>query len=282
MTHSTAIPTMFRTFEQAKAMSFDTGLSFVTVKSSALKQRVDLSLYVPQQLASKGHPADVPLVILLHGVYGSHWAWAMKGAAHLTAQRLINEGKIAPMVLAMPSDGLWGDGSGYVAHQEKNFEQWIVDEVPAAARLACNALTALSPIFIAGLSMGGWGALRLAGKYPKHFAAASAHSAMTDISQFDALVEESREAWSTHASDCGVLHALQSAGADLPPIRFDCGTEDFLLQANRTLHQALNDANIPHEYAEFPGAHEWSYWSQHVEDSLLFFNRILNKKGLPV
>ena len=76
--------------------------------------------------------------------------------------------------------------------------------------------------------------------------------------------------------------ALQNADASLPPIRFDCGTEDFLLQANRTLHQALNDANIPHEYAEFPGAHEWSYWSQHVEDSLLFFNRILNKKGLPV
>ncbi|MBX9901567.1 MAG: esterase family protein [Burkholderiaceae bacterium] len=282
MTNSAATPTMFRTFEQAKAMSFDTGLSFVTVKSSALKQRVDMSLYVPQQLASMSHPTNVPIVILLHGVYGSHWAWAMKGAAHLTAQRLIDQGKIAPMVLAMPSDGLWGDGSGYVAHQDKNFEQWIVDEVPAAVGQACNALTAASPIFIAGLSMGGWGALRLAGKYPQRFTAAAAHSAMTEISQFDALVEESREAWSTHSSDCGVLHALQSAGADLPPIRFDCGTEDFLLQANRTLHQALNDANIAHDYAEFPGAHEWSYWSQHLEDSLLFFNRVFKQEGQSV
>jgi hypothetical protein len=61
----------------------------------------------------------------------------------------------------MPSDGLWGDGSGYVPHASQDFERWIVDEVPVATRIAVPACDDASPIFIAGLSMGGFAALRL-------------------------------------------------------------------------------------------------------------------------
>jgi putative tributyrin esterase len=151
---------MFRTLEVSDPALSPPGLRFVTVKSAALGQRADVLLFVPPQAAAL---QSVPLVLLLHGVYGSHWAWAFQGGAHLTAQRLIDSGAIPPLVLAMPSDGLWGDGSGYVAHAEQDFERWIVDEVPAAARAACSACSEASPLFIAGLSMGGFGALRLAG-----------------------------------------------------------------------------------------------------------------------
>src|SRR3546814_9304706 len=99
----------------------------MTVKSAALVSRAYSSLFWPDCVAGL---ADVPIVILLHGVYGSHWAWALKGGAHLTAQRLIDEDTIPPLVLAMPSDGLWGDGSGYVPHRTRDFERWIVEEVP--------------------------------------------------------------------------------------------------------------------------------------------------------
>ena len=74
----------------------------------------------------------LPLVILLHGVYGSHWCWSLKGGAHRTADHLVRTGQIRPMVLAMPSDGLWGDGSGYLPHNARNFERWILDDVPKA------------------------------------------------------------------------------------------------------------------------------------------------------
>ena len=115
--------------------------------------------------------APLPLVILLHGVYGSAWSWPLLGGAHLTVARLIEAEEIAPVALAMPSDGLWGDGSGYVPHSDADYERWIVDEVPAAAALGDDRVTPDSPLFIAGLSMGGFGALRLGAKYPIGFAA---------------------------------------------------------------------------------------------------------------
>jgi S-formylglutathione hydrolase FrmB len=265
----------FRTLEISDPALAPEGLRFVTVKSAALGQRADLLLFVPPQ-AEGLH--DVPLVLLLHGVYGSHWAWAFQGGAHRTAQRLIDAGVIPPLVLAMPSDGLWGDGSGYVAHARQDFERWIVDEVPAAARTACAACSEASPLLIAGLSMGGFGALRLAGKHSQRFAAAAAHSAVTDVAQLDTLLAESRAGWSRTPPDCRVLAALTSATQPPPPLRLDCGRDDFLIAANRQLHGELTAAGIQHEYAEHDGGHGWDYWSRHLEDTLRFFGRALNTR----
>jgi S-formylglutathione hydrolase FrmB len=265
---------MFRTIEISDPALAPDGLQFVTVKSAALGMRADLSLYVPSQAAGL---RDVPMAILLHGVYGSHWAWAFKGGAHVTAARLIEAGEIPPMVLAMPSDGLWGDGSGYVAHEAhggkaaQNFERWIVEEVPAAVLAANSSTSGQSKIFIAGLSMGGWGALRLAVKYPTRFAAASAHSSVTDASQFEGLIAESCTHWSQAPADASVLAALTQSTGPLPPLRLDCGTEDFLLAHNRVLHQDLLHAGIAHRYDEYPGGHEWPYWQRNLEHSLRFF-----------
>jgi hypothetical protein len=69
---------------------------------------------------------------------------------------MIAAGEIPPLVLAMPSDGLWGDGSAYLPHLEQDFEKWIVEEVPLAAAEASDLVSAESPLFIAGLSMGEW------------------------------------------------------------------------------------------------------------------------------
>ena len=95
-------------------------LKFVTVKSQNLKGRGDICVFEPQT-----NQTDLPIVILLHGVYGSSWAWAFSGNAHITAQNLISNNEISPMILAIPSDGLWGDGSAYVPHHGFDFEKWI-------------------------------------------------------------------------------------------------------------------------------------------------------------
>lgn len=266
----------FRTLETSDSALTPDGLHFLTVKSAALGQRADVLLFVPRQAQGL---QDLPLLMLLHGVYGSHWAWAFKGGAHVTAQRLMDEGALPPVVLAMPSDGLWGDGSGYVAHGGQDFERWIVDEVPAAAAQACAACSASSPLLVAGLSMGGFAALRLAGKYPQRVAAAAGHSSVTEAVQLDALMAETRAGWSTAGEDSGVLDALRSAAAPLPPLRFDCGRDDPFLQANRQLHAQLLDAGIAHDYAEHDGGHEWGYWSRHLEDTLRFFAATLLRKG---
>ena len=270
---------MFRTFEVSDPALAPPGLRFVTVKSAALGQRADLLLFVPPQAAAL---RDLPLVLLLHGVYGSHWAWAFQGGAHLTAQRLIASGDIPPLVLAMPSDGLWGDGSGYVAHGTQDVERWIVDEVPAAARAACTACSAASPLFIAGLSMGGFGALRLAGRHPKRFVAAAGHSSVTEAAQLDALVAETRTGWATAPADTRVIAALRDARAPLLALRVDCGRDDPFIAANRQLHAELQAAGIPHEYAEHDGGHGWAYWAQHLEDTLRFFGQaLMNRTPTP-
>lgn len=263
---------MFRTFEQSEPAFCPPGVMFVTVKSAALQQRADLTVFIPTPIPEG---QTLPLVLLLHGVYGSHWAWAFKGGVHYTLARMVRSGAAVPMALCMPSDGLWGDGSGYIRHQNQNFERWIIEDVPAAARRACPVIGEHAPMCIGGLSMGGFGALRLAARYPEHFAAAAAHSAITEIGQFSAFVTEDLPAAAVPPQP-SVLEALTDARDRLPPLRFDCGSDDALLEANRALHRGLADAHIEHTYEELPGAHDWAYWSAHIGRTLAFFSRTLS------
>lgn len=246
------------------------GLRQVTVKSAALRRRADITLWIPENAAP-----GLPLVILMHGVYGSHWAWSAKGGAHRTAAALIASNCIPPMVLAMPSDGLWGDGSGYLQHGGgEDCERWIIEEVPLAASEATAGLTNGSPLFLSGLSMGGYGALLLGAKYGHRVAGVSAHSSATRLDDLDAFTEEDLSLCGIDSAQSSVIDVMKARRDNLPPIRFDCGTGDFLLPQNRALHTQLEAAGIAHAYEEFPGAHDWPYWQEHLKDSLRFFARI--------
>ena len=262
---------MFSSFEQSNPAHLPEGLGFVTVRSAALGRRADLTLYCPPDARGL---RNIPLILLLHGIYGSHWAWAFSGGVHRSLARLVGEGCVPPMALCMPSDGLWGDGSGYVRHDGQDFERWVVDEAPAAARRALPAVGAASPLCIAGLSMGGYAALRLAALHPGKFRAASGHSSVTDPEQLGPWMQEPPAAWCIGAEQARLDAVLRSAPV-LPPLRFDCGIEDPLLEANRELHRALEEAQIPHRYEEFPGGHTWDYWSEHVARSLIYFAAVL-------
>jgi putative tributyrin esterase len=253
------------------------GLGFLTVKSRALRGRADVTFFVSPSTAGR---QDVPLILLLHGAYGSHWNWALLGRAHLTAQSLIDTGILPPCVLAMPSDGLWGDGSGYLTHATHDFERWIAEEVPAAARGAAACLSPQSPLFLCGLSMGGFGALRIGAKFPALFAGLSAHSAITQFEQLLRYVDEKAEQFGLKPEDVSVLDAMLRNRAVLPPFRFDCGAKDPLMRPNRQLHEDLLAHGIAHEFAEFPGAHDWVYWTARLVDSLQFFGKILKSNKL--
>lgn len=253
----------FRTFESAHIGG---GIHHATVKSAALHGRADISFYVPPGVAAE----KLPLVILLHGVYGSHWAWLYKGRAHHVLDRLIQEENLPPMMLAMPSDGLWGDGSGYAPHRDADYASWIVNEVPeAAAEIDPRCKDA--PHFISGLSMGGYGALRLGLLHPQKFAAISAHSSITHVTQMQGFVEETQAAFDLTGADPLAVIDCAKLSPSLPHLRFDCGSEDILIEHNRTLHHDLQAAGIPHVYEEFSGGHSWDYWHDHLADTLRFF-----------
>ena len=245
-------------------------LKHVTVKSPALGARVDASVYVPDQV--KGLES-VPVVILLHGVYGSHWIWAGMGKAHTTLQSLIDAGEISPMILVMPSDGLWGDGSAYLKHNGQDFEKWIVDEVPRlVSEVTGNASD--TPLFITGLSMGGYGALRIGATHPERFTAFAGHSSITRFSEMSLFVEEPLAAYGEMDEAGGAVIAAMIKNKDrLPPFHFDCGVDDPLIEGNRRLRSELSEAGIACSYQEFSGGHEWPYWIEHIRETFRFFDQ---------
>lgn len=257
---------MSKFFTTEKACLGD--LDFLTVKSNAIGHRVDVCVYVPQKKVK-----NIPVVVLLHGVYGSHWAWALKAEVHKTLEQLIVDGKIPPMMLVMPSDGLFQDGSGYLAHHGANYEHWIAQDVPALIKENYKQVTAESPYFIAGLSMGGYGALRIGAKYPKVFKAFSGLSSITRFEEMGQFVEDIERVKSSVKKDENVLEIMLENKDWLNPFRFDCGKQDQLFVPNQVLHTELIANGIIHEFYEYEGEHSWDYWKKHIEDTLVFFGK---------
>lgn len=263
----------FRTIEISNPEIENNYLRFITVKSNNLKGRGDICLFVPPIL---DETTPCPLVILLHGVYGSSWSWALSGGVHLTILNLIKNKILPPMVIAMPSDGLWGDGSAYLPHNNFNFEKWIAEDVPEVVKKCIPSVTNDSKMFIGGLSMGGFGAFKIGIKYHDKFAAISAHSSLTNVRQMKLFVEENIENYAQgDKSEEDVFETISKNSNHLPAIRFDCGISDTLITENRKLHQQMAGNNIQHEYEEHLGGHEWAYWQKHIADSFLFFSKYL-------
>ena len=127
--------------------------------------------------------------------------------------------------------------------------------------------------------MGGYGAVKLAMRFPDKFCAAVSHSGAlhfgsTPFEEFDQdRITEVRIGLGDTA--VGGLNDPRVLAANVPiekrpSIRNDCGTEDFLIEHNRSFHAFLNDIGYPHEYEEFPGEHNWGYWDTHIQESLHF------------
>ena len=247
-------------------------LRFLTMYSPALGRRGDLSIFAPPELHGT---TSSPIVLLLHGVYGSHWSWFFKGAANRIATDLIAAGRIRPMLLVAPSDGLYGDGSGYICHSDGDYEAWITTDVLECVRSYFPCIDESSSVFIAGLSMGGYGALRLGAKHPALFRAVSAHSAITHIDQMELFTYEPFPVLGIHPEEMDLLYWMEKNRRALPCVRFDCGIDDPLVEGNRRLHRELNRLAISHEYEEREGAHTWTYWRSQVAASLLFFEATL-------
>ncbi len=251
-------------------------LRFLTFNSPALGRRGDVTLYIP---SGRDTAADLPVVLLLHGVYCSHWAWAYKAGAHHIADDLIRLEQIPPMVMVMPSDGLWAEGSGYLRHAAADYERWIVEDVLDCVRECVPQISLRSHVFIAGLSMGGYAALRLSAKYPQIFKGASAHSAFVTLEVQRRLVTKELPFQPDQRDDGSVLFWMLQHRGQLPPTRFDCGTEDTFLEHNRSLSRELQAAGIPHRYEEYPGGHDWAYWSDRLPATLRFFASVLPSDG---
>jgi S-formylglutathione hydrolase FrmB len=138
--------------------------------------------------------------------------------------------------------------------------------------------------------MGGYGAAKLALKYPERFKSGHSHSGAVLFGHLSFEENHLRRELgpSVEAEFRRILGNDPPKGAnDLcfaaenldpsyrPSLRVDCGTDDFLLQDNRQFHEFLGSIGFEHEYEEFPGAHEWSYWDRHVQEAIAFHRKNL-------
>src|SRR5690606_21601482 len=114
------------------------------------------------------------------------------------------------------------------------------EDVPNALYQALESVGKSSPLFIGGLSMGGFGALRIGAKYSSKFKGISVHSSITNIGQMSLFVEEELIHYQQQdPNEEDVLKTILANKKHLPLIRFDCGKTDLLIEYNRTLDKQL-------------------------------------------
>ncbi|MGE0699109.1 MAG: alpha/beta hydrolase [Hyphomicrobiaceae bacterium] len=141
-----------------------------SMPSPVLKRPFPMTVYLPDGYERGG--LRYPVLYLLHGAGGDENAWLQEGSIKRTADRMIARGEIQPAVIVMPGcrGCWWVDGA--VDQAETAF--WS-DLVPGIER-KYRVLTGRSGRLVAGLSAGGYGAVRFAMRYPDRFAAAAALS----------------------------------------------------------------------------------------------------------
>ncbi len=243
----------------------------LTIHSSYLNRRHDVSIY---NVNAQGN--DVPIIVLLHGVYGNHWVWMHLGGVHQVYESIKASQGLSEFILVMPSDGGIFDGSGYLptsAHD--NYDGWIVDDVINAVIETVPNASNKSHLYITGLSMGGYGALRLGAKYASRFKGISGHSSITKVEDLTSFVNEPVSMYECeNDEESSILHWMELNREQLPPVRFDCGKNDILIESNREFEMSLRENAFSYQYSEFEGEHSWEYWHEHIQQTFEFFDEI--------
>ena len=217
-----------------------------------------------------------PVVYLLHG-YGGNYAIWLKIKPELP--QLASQYNF---IIVCP-DGLrdsWYWNSPL--HKDMQFEDYISDEVIRYIDSHYRTIANRSARAISGLSMGGHGAMWNAIRHRDVFGAAGSTSGGLDIRPFPTNWKMSnqlgeyaanKKRWDEHT----VINLIPSLKDGDLAIIIDCGVDDFFLEVNRRVHQALITCNIKHDYIERPGGHNHAYWNNSIEYQLLFFHKFFSQ-----
>ncbi|HEX8181252.1 MAG TPA: alpha/beta hydrolase family protein [Pyrinomonadaceae bacterium] len=231
----------------------------------------------PDYDAAQTRTTHYPVLYLLHGLAGSHNDWVSNRAhlaEHAAHYRII-------IVTPEGHDGWYTDSA--TAPREQ-YESYIMQELLADVERRYRTIPTRAGRAIAGLSMGGYGALKFGVKYPDKFIFAASMSGAHGAPRWDAQDKELIDfvkpsiarVYGPMDNPVRPANDLFKLLGDLPPERIaqlpflylDCGTEDFLLASNRALADLLLKRKIPHEFRELPGGHTWPYWDNQVQEIL--------------
>ena len=237
------------------------------IQSEAIGQEKSYNLYLPPNWCKLD---DLPLLVMLHGLYGDHTDWVNKGHLDDTATALILAGEIAPLIILMPD----GDDSFYVNGTEGDYETYIVSELVGAVDQSFPTAATRDTRFIGGLSMGGYGALYLGLRYPDMFSAIGAHSPAIFEPADDPISHYLYGPNGELFAERDIISLIERDGWP-EHMRFfvDIGNSDGLVTGMFRLANSLFSGAHVEDYQGhiWPGVHDWSYWSTHAPDYLRFY-----------
>jgi S-formylglutathione hydrolase FrmB len=256
-----------------------------SLASKALGRDVKFTAYLPD--GYKDAPGRYPVVYLLHGAGGDEYEWARKGSAVETLDGLIKRGLMRPIVAIMPTTGpasWWADGAAEKA------ETAMMTELLPYVEAKYKVSSARQDREIAGLSMGGYGALNLALRYPAKFCAAGIISPAI----YDPLPPETSAARRTPQFvrngqfDADTWKALNYPAhldkyAQAPqkvPMWIVSGDHDFLGIAVMSANLYWRLLKIQPRQAELrviDGDHEWMTFRDALPDALQYIDRQCSK-----
>jgi len=262
-----------------QAASAKSRLQDRTFQSKALGRAMKYRVWLPAGYFNR--TKSYPVLYLLHGWHGDETNWS-------TLTRLTRYAEDLPVIIVMPD----GQNSWYVdsaADENEKFEAYLLQDLIQNVEQSWRTVHGREGRAIAGLSMGGYGAVKEALKHPEMFQVAASLSGAFNAGSKE--LEKEREdlrpslakafgAERSKAREQNDLYALaQKVDAKATPYLYvDCGNQDeSFLEPNRNLAVILSQRKFAYEYHEFPGVHDWEYWDKRLPAVLNLVRRQLVK-----
>jgi len=259
--------------------------------AKSLMRTVTINAIVPiDKLSFNGKlRADKPFktLYLLHGIFGNYTDW-LNGTR---VQRWAEENNL---VVIMPS----GENKFYVDMPNgENYSEFIGKELVEVTRKLFPLSTKREDTYIAGLSMGGYGALINGLKYNQTFSYIAALSSGLIIDNvlkagndgmlfthskayYESIFGDLNQLVGSDKDYRALIKKLVDSNKEIPTIYMACGTEDFLLEQNREYYQYLLDLGVDVEYKEAPGGHDWDFWDTSILDVIKWLPLETKEEGI--
>lgn len=252
----------------------------VNFMSKCLMRTVTINAIIPVDKFGPGsentEPKPFKTLYLLHGIFGNYTDW-------LNGTRIQMWAEAKNLAVIMPS----GENRFYLddPHSGELYGEFIGQELVEVTRKLFPLSTKREDTFIAGLSMGGYGAIRNGLKYAENFgcvaglSAALVHYGWQDSDDSsplftfrrtynEAIFGDHDKVLGSDKDPKALLEKLQTENRPVPKMYMCCGTEDSLISANRDLRDFLTAKGVDLTYAEGPGRHDWEFWDTYIKKIL--------------
>ncbi len=219
---------------------------------------------------------DTPCLYLLHGLSDDHSVWHRR----TSVERYATESGIA---VIMPSCG-----RSFYANMTGGGNYWtyISEELPKRVKAFFPITKDREQTFVAGNSMGGYGAFKLALRFPDRYAAAASLSGVLDLARWvktqpNRFNPDLEYIFGPHADITGSGDDLMACAAELhrndlhpkPRLYQWCGTQDFLYSDNVRFREHAHSTGLNLTYEESSGGHDWGLWDRRICQVLQWFTK---------